>query len=1196
MRRAASRILLLAFAFALCAPGARGDSLTATLGGIPAFGVTLNAVTNKIYVTGSPFSAATGVTVIDGATLARASVMPGVSPSSVVVNPADNSVFVLAADSATVTRIDATTNETRTFPVGAGASAMAVNGTLGDLYVANTDDGTVTLINGVTRETITVAVGARPVAIAVNAATNRAYVANAGSDTVTVIDGASFATTTIPAGVAPSGVALNPVTNRIYVMNAGPTDAPGSVTVIEGATNAISTVAAGIAPRQIAVNPVTDKAYVLNHNGPATSTGSVTVIDGATKGVTHIAAGMDSRALLVNPTANKVYVANFGFAPGATCCLLPTGDITVIDGATNTASAVGANAVRNPSRLVLDPVTSQVYVQQDARWPGVGVVDGDTNAVRFSAVPDFAVGGIAVNPVTNRLYATQFLANEVFVVDASTNATLAIPVGARPVSVVVDPVNGKAYVANQDGNSVTILIGPTGGTMTIAVPSPTRLALNPATHKVYVTSATSPTLTIFDGITNGVSSVALPGVSPSVAVNVLSNKIYVSTSDGVLVLDGVTNAVRGLIPGVGGLLAVNPVTNLVYTAETKLTTVIDGAADAIVTRIPYPEPGSGNAFLPAAIAVDPMANQVYVARPVGSVVIDGATRAFGTVPAQASDVDVDVRANKAYFAAQSGVVVRDGASGAITTVASGTGFHAVAVNPVTHTVYASSAATNAVMVVDGAANATSTVSTGVNPGPLAVDGASGTVYVTNAGDNTVTAIVPSTTRLGRHGINVGFAGLNLTTAPPVNLSVCCAYAPRDPPVRTVYARLNDTVGPFARGIRNADGSFLAFAGFGLPGLNYFNAFALDAMDGTGIETNGLSTIGVPLHIAVVASAPAFTTSSPLARAFLGVPYRQRVSASGGDNNFTYALTDGALPAGISLSPDGILSGIPAEEGFFTFTVGAGSALGATARTFALTVVASDPVRDIGISTRVQVLTGDNVVIGGFAIGGAGARKTVVVRARGPSLAANGVSGTLANPVLQLFSGATLLGSNDDWLSDPNADAILASGFAPADGREAAMLVTLDSGLYTAVVSGAGGATGVGIVEIFELDHPEVPLVAISTRGLVQAADNVMIGGFIIAGSTPQTVIVRARGPSLARDGVGNPLGNPTLTLVGNGVTIANDDWADAPNAAGIQSSGFAPADARESAILVTLDPGAYTAIVSGVGGATGVGIVEVFAQ
>lgn len=248
-----------------------------------------------------------------------------------------------------------------------------------------------------------------------------------------------------------------------------------------------------------------------------------------------------------------------------------------------------------------------------------------------------------------------------------------------------------------------------------------------------------------------------------------------------------------------------------------------------------------------------------------------------------------------------------------------------------------------------------------------------------------------------------------------------------------------------------------------------------------------------------------------------------------------------------------------------------------------------------ISTRMQVLPGNDALIAGFAINGT--QKTVLIRARGPSLASLGVAGPIQNPMLQLYRGQTLIDFNDDWASFRNAATIWQIGLAPTDLRESAIMVTLPNGLYTAVVTASGGSPGgVGIVEVFEIDAPDSPLVNISTRGQVLTGENVMIGGFIINGNAPQTVVVRARGPSLASEGVSGVLANPMLQLFSGQTQIAvNDDWQAATNAGDIAASGFAPLDPGESAILVTLPPGAYTAIVSGVGGTAGVGLVEVFA-
>jgi hypothetical protein len=205
-----------------------------------------------------------------------------------------------------------------------------------------------------------------------------------------------------------------------------------------------------------------------------------------------------------------------------------------------------------------------------------------------------------------------------------------------------------------------------------------------------------------------------------------------------------------------------------------------------------------------------------------------------------------------------------------------------------------------------------------------------------------------------------------------------------------------------------------------------------------------------------------------------------------------------------------------------------------------------------------------------------------------------VPGVLANPQLQLFSGVAQVGGNDNWSEAANQADLVASGFAPSEAFESAILTTLAPGAYTAIVSGVGGSTGVGIVEVFEVDEVASPLINIATRGRVLIGDNVMIAGLVIQGDGPQSVVVRARGPSLAAAGVPGVLANPQLQLFSGATQIGfNDDWQDTDGAA-ILASGFAPSDPNESAILITLQPGAYSAIVTGVSGGTGVAIVEVF--
>ena len=244
-----------------------------------------------------------------------------------------------------------------------------------------------------------------------------------------------------------------------------------------------------------------------------------------------------------------------------------------------------------------------------------------------------------------------------------------------------------------------------------------------------------------------------------------------------------------------------------------------------------------------------------------------------------------------------------------------------------------------------------------------------------------------------------------------------------------------------------------------------------------------------------------------------------------------------------------------------------------------------------ISTRARVLTGDNVLIGGFIITGA-QNKRLIVRAVGPSLP---LAARLANPSLELFnSGGQVIASNNDWRSNQQAE-IQATTLAPTNDLEAAVVTTLTPGAYTVIIRGVNNGTGIGLVEVYDLDRSAGSEFAnIASRGLVQTGDDVMIGGLIIIGPDPQRVVLRAIGPSLTALGVPGALQDPTLEFVdANGASMSNDDWMST-QAGEISATGLAPSDPRESAIVVTLLPGAYTAIVRGKNNTIGVGLVEVF--
>lgn len=250
-----------------------------------------------------------------------------------------------------------------------------------------------------------------------------------------------------------------------------------------------------------------------------------------------------------------------------------------------------------------------------------------------------------------------------------------------------------------------------------------------------------------------------------------------------------------------------------------------------------------------------------------------------------------------------------------------------------------------------------------------------------------------------------------------------------------------------------------------------------------------------------------------------------------------------------------------------------------------------------ISTRGPVGTGDEVMIGGVIIEGS-AWRNVLIRARGPSLADAGVPGTLADPFLQLFTNGELVRQNDSWEDDVRGVEIPLA-LRPTRPLEAALVAYLPPGGHTAIVSGAGGATGIGIVEIFDLDaDPATRLGNISTRGLVETADNVMIGGVIVGGHGERRVTFRARGPSIADADASlaaRVLMDPWVQVFdSDGNLIAEgDNWMD-HSSVGLIPAQLRPTNPAESAFTLDLAPGGYTAIVRGNGGTAGVAIVEAF--
>ncbi len=332
---------------------------------------------------------------------------------------------------------------------------------------------------------------------------------------------------------------------------------------------------------------------------------------------------------------------------------------------------------------------------------------------------------------------------------------------------------------------------------------------------------------------------------------------------------------------------------------------------------------------------------------------------------------------------------------------------------------------------------------------------------------------------------------------------------------------------------------------------------------------------------------------------------------------TTAIADSAVSA--SGSSMGLYSMLPGTRGSGNSTLLGTFKLVDNAGVFTLTFTVPQPQGTtppnsgshlVNISSRAGVGTGANLEIAGFVVSGPpGSIEQVLVRAVGPTLSQYGVDGVLANPVLTLFNSAgDQLATNTGWSTSPDSSAIAAAAtttgaFGLSEGSaDSAILASLAPGTYTAEVVGANGTSGVALAEVYEVDSGGAELVNISTRAFVGTGSSVEIGGFYIRGSQSETVLVRAVGPTLGQFGVGSALAQTSLSVVdssGNSVAT-NAGWSTNSNAAEIATETAAtgafalPSGSADSVLLLTLPPGAYTAVVSGANGSSGVALVEVY--
>jgi kumamolisin len=524
-----------------------------------------------------------------------------------------------------------------------------------------------------------------------------------------------------------------------------------------------------------------------------------------------------------------------------------------------------------------------------------------------------------------------------------------------------------------------------------------------------------------------------------------------------------------------------------------------------------------------------------------------------------------------------------------------------------------------------------------DPTGVAVD-ASGNVYVADSGNNEVRKITPSGavsllagSASGAYGSADGtgssarfYKPSGVAVDGSGNVYVTDSY---NNTVRMITpAGVVTTIAGAAGVAENTDG-LAAAARFYTPGDI--------AVDASGVLYVA-DTYNMTIRRIVTGSlaAPAITAGPQSTTIGTGGSVTLSVAATGsGTLTYQWYLNGTAIPG--ATSPTLTLTSLAASQaGSYTVTV-TGVAGTATSSPAVLTVSTNAELTNL--SARASVGTGGNILIAGLGVGGTGT-KHVLVRGVGPGLAATfGLAGTLAQPELVLFDGAStpqVIASDSGWANPPATgpsavpatvqsagtaamSAVGAFSLATASA-DSALVAGLPTGSYTAQVIGLGASpTGIALAELYDTDTgtPTARLINISARASVGTAGNILIGGFTIAGTSSETVLIRGVGPGLSSTfGLTGVLATPQLVLYdGAGtpqVVASNTGWATSPTAGpSAVTAGILPATASvmaqvgafslvsgsaDCAMLVTLPPGGYTAQLSGVGGTTGIGLIEIY--
>lgn len=711
--------------------------------------------------------------------------------------------------------------------------------------------------------------------------------------------------------------------------------------------------------------------------------------------------------------------------------------------------------------------------------------------------------------------------------------------------------------------------------MTVAGAS--AIAVNPANNKVYVASGTKNIVTVIDGATYATSTVNIGAGAVAIDIDTSTNKVFVAnhTDSTVTVIDGATNAATTItLNGTPTSIAVNSVTHKIYAPTDTFKGSYSYGAVELIDEASGSVTDLDKGIIGVGVAINPVTNRIYVANSIQTVlsitVFDGDDNSYAYVSDVTGEIAIDTAANKVFVAAgNSGLIYIDGVTGFYSAIGLG-GYSSVAVNSVTHKAYAAGGP-GGITVFDEATGNTVNLSTGTLGAVEVCDAKANRTFVS-------TFTTPGT-------LMTIDGATNTTSSVGVGTLV------------------------FAMAQNSATGMLF------LVGAD--PAGTVTVVDGRAAST---STILAEQPASVTAAAGSSVAFNAVAGAALGTSPTYRWSFDG------TPLSDGAGITG-SASPTLFLSAAGAgSAGTYTCAV-SGSLGSATSNPATLTISAgATPGRLINLSSRSFVgLIGNTQpsdIIAGFVVAGSGS-KDVILRGIGPTLATFSVTDAVPKLSLSLYDAAApanLITSDAAWQTPPTvptgpwAGQVAPADASPADfaqvgafplpqgSADAAVKVTLPAGGYTSILGVPAGVTeGEALAEVYDADTSNAAsqLSNLSARSFVDNAVPIT-AGFVIAGTVSQTILVRASGPALVPFGVSGVLPAMTLQLFDStqSPVASNSGWMGNPSvvaaAAGVGAFPWSDPSSADSALLVTLPPGSYTAQVSALNGSGGTALVEVY--